>query len=339
MLSRGFVARLGRFLAVLAAGWLLSDAGLRAQTPVPTPAADTAATPDAAAEARAQHVEEVLRGFHPKQGEVALPDGMATLHVPAGFCYLDANDSRQLLVDIWHNPPTAANGVLGMLLPMQEGAPDVQNWGVVITYDQEGYVKDGDADSIDYTALLKKMQDATLANNAKRQEAGYPPMELVGWAAPPHYDKANKKLYWAKELKIGDHAEHTLNYDVRILGRRGVLSLNAIAGVDQLQEIEQATPKILSMVNFNEGHRYADFNPKTDKVAEYGLAALVAGGILAKVGGFKLLWVGLLAMKKFIIIGFVAVAGFFKRLFGGRGVKTHDTPSTPPASPPTAGGV
>ena len=310
-----------RLLSLLAAALLLPPA-TRAQTPAPPP--DPAAN-----EARAEKMAAIVRGFHPKTGAVALPGGMATFNVPEGFCYLDENDSRQLLVDIWHNPPTAATGVLGMLLTTQEGHPNVEDYGVVITYEQEGYVKDGDADSINYGDLLKKMQEATQANNAKRQAAGYQPVALIGWAAPPRYDKVNKKIYWAKELQIGDSTEHTLNYDVRILGRQGVLSLNAVAGMDQLQEIEQATPRILSMVDFNQGHRYADFNPKTDKVAEYGLAALVAGGLLLKAGGFKALLVALLAAKKFIIIGLAAVGSFFKKLFGGRGVKTHDTPSTP----------
>ena len=311
------------FPALLAAAllWPVAAPGAQLSTP------DAAASPDPAAEARAQKMQDIVRGFHPRQGAIALPGGIATLNVPAAFCYLDANDSRQLLVDLWHNPPSAAEGVLGMLLPAQDGVPNV-DWGVLITNENEGYVKDGDADSINYGDLLKKMQAATLANNAKRQQAGYPAMELVGWAAPPRYDKATKKLYWAKELKIGDYPEHTLNYDVRILGRRGVLILNAIAGMDQLQEIEQATPTILAMVNFNQGHRYADFNPKTDKIAEIGLAGLVAGGLLLKAGGLKALLVALLAAKKFIVIGLLAVGRFFQKLFGRRGVKTHETPST-----------
>ena len=314
-----------RLLTLLAAALLLPVAASRAQLPTP----EAAASPDAAAEARAKQVQDIVRGFHPKQGTVTLPDGTASLNLPEGFCYLDANDSRQLLVDLWRNPPTAAEGVLGMLLTTRDGAPNVRNWAVVITSENRGYIKDSDSDSTDYSATLKQMQEATQANNARRQQAGYPPIELIGWAAPPRYDKVNKKIYWAKELKFGDNAEHTLNYDVRILGRRGWLSLNAVAGMDQLQEIEQATPTILAMVNFNQGHRYADFNPKTDKIAEIGLAGLVAGGLLLKAGGFKALLVAALALKKFIIIGLAAVASFFKKLFGGRGVKTHETPSTP----------
>ena len=94
--------------------------------------------------------------------------------------------------------------------------------------------------------------------------------------------------------------------------------MNAVASMDQLAEIDAQTPKILGMVDFKEGNRYADFDPKVDKVAKYGLAALVAGGALAaaaKLGFLKLLWLGILAAKKFIIIGIAALVTFFKKLF------------------------
>jgi uncharacterized membrane-anchored protein len=103
-----------------------------------------------------------------------------------------------------------------------------------------------------------------------------------------------------------------------MLGRGGVLVLNAVAGMSQLSEIEQATPKILAAVDFTPGHRYADFIPKSDKVAEYGLAALVAGTAIAtavKLGFFKGLWVAILAAKKSIPIGVIAIAASFRKLF------------------------
>ena len=255
---------LPRLLGWLAAALLLPVTASRAQLPTPP---EAAATPEAAdAGARAKMTENIVRGFHPKQGTVTLPDGTATLNVPEGFCYLDANDSRQLLVDLWRNPPTAAEGVLGMILTTQENVPNVRNWAVVITYENRGYVKDSDSDTTDYAAALKQMQEATHANNARRQQAGYPPIELVGWAAPPRYDKANKKIYWAKELQFGDNAEHTLNYDVRILGRQGLAEpqrhrRDGPAPRNRAGDAENP----FGMVNFNQGHRYTDFNPKTDK--------------------------------------------------------------------------
>lgn len=128
--------------------------------------------------------------------------------------------------------------------------------------------------------------------------------------------------HWAKDLKFEGEGGDTLNYSIRMLGRKGVLELNAIAEVRQFSEIDRQTPQILSMVDFKQGNRYADFDPKTDKVAKYGIAALVAGGALAvaaKAGLLKVLWIGLLAAKKFIIIGVIALVAFFKKIFGRRG--------------------
>jgi uncharacterized membrane-anchored protein len=188
---------------------------------------------------------------------------------------------------------------------------------VIITYEEEGYVKDKDAEKIDYADLLKQMQKDTREANKEREKQGYATVELVGWAAPPHYDKAVHKLYWAKQLKFGGGSEDTLNYNIRILGRRGVLVLNAVAAMAQLPEIERNAPMILAAIDFNPGNRYTDFSEASgDKVASYGIAALVAGGVAAKLGLFKGLWVLLLGAKKFVIIGVVALSAFLRKLFG-----------------------
>ncbi len=122
---------------------------------------------------------------------------------------------------------------------------------------------------------------------------------------------------------------------IRILGRKGVLVLNAVAPMSQLAQVEAATPEILSMVDYQAGNRYADFNSDTDKVATYGLAALVAGGVAAKAGLLKLLWVGVLALKKFIIVGLIAAAASFKKFIAWiRGRKGTETIAPTPTAAP-----
>jgi uncharacterized membrane-anchored protein len=64
--------------------------------------------------------------------------------------------------------------------------------------------------------------------------------------------------------------------------------------------------QVTSFTNFTAGNRYADFNGSTDKVAEYGIAALVAGGVAAKLGFFGKLLALLLAFKKLIVLGVAA---------------------------------
>jgi uncharacterized membrane-anchored protein len=237
--------------------------------------------------------------------------------VPKEFNFLGPDDAETVLVKLWGNPPSE-NQPLGLLMPAGLTPLSSNCWVVTIHYSEDGYVKDNDASKINYDELLKKMQAGIAENNQARQAHGYPAITLVGWAAQPHYDAAAHKLYWAKQLKFEGERHDTLNYSIRMLGRKGVLELNAVAGIDQLAEIDKQTPQILGMVDFKEGSRYADFDPKVDKVATYGIAALVAGGVLAvaaKAGFFKLLIVGLLAAKKFVIIGVIALVAFFKKMF------------------------
>ena len=221
-----------------------------------------------------------------------------------------------MIVDAWNNPPTAAEKVLGMIMPSDKTPLD-DTWGAVITYDDDGYVSDEDAVKIDYSALLKDMQEGTAQASEERVKLGFPAIRLVGWASPPFYDRHTHKLHWAKELEFGDQAKHTLNYDVRALGRRGVLKINFVAGMEQLDEIKGVIPAVMDMPQFEAGSRYADFVPGVDKVAAYGIGGLIAGKILSKAG---ILAIALVFLKKGWILVVLAlgglwrvVAGFFRR--------------------------
>jgi uncharacterized membrane-anchored protein len=266
----------------------------------------------------AAQIKELAQNLKYKQGTVSIKDGLATFDVPTNFVFLDAADAKTVLVKFWGNPPEQVDDTLGLLMPAGLGPLDDGAWAVTISYSDDGYVKDNDAAKINYDDLLKKMQADVQDHNKARTDKGYAAIHLVGWATPPHYDAATHKLYWAKDIKFDGADEDTLNYDIRILGRHGVLVLTAVAAMPQLPEIEKQTPAILGMVDFNQGNRYADFNPKVDKVAAYGIAALVAGGIAAKLGLFKLLLVFLVAAKKFIIIAVAAAAAWFRKIFKGR---------------------
>ena len=193
---------------------------------------------------------------------------------------------------------------------------DDSGWAVVVTYSDDGFVSDEDAAKIDYDDLLKEMKDADKEDNEARKEAGYSAIELVGWAEPPHYDAANKKLYWAKELRSEGSDHNVVNYDIRVLGRRGYLSLNAVARMSELGEVKAGMQQLLPMVQFDTGSRYADYDKSTDKVAAYGVAALIAGGIAAKAGLFAKLGVLLLGLKKLLIPLVLLVGAFFKKILG-----------------------
>ena len=270
-------------------------------------------------------------------GPITIKDGLARLNLTDDFRYLDAENSRKVLHDIWGNPDDP--GILGMIFPRDKGPLDHGSWAVTVSYEEQGYVKDDDADKINYDDMLKKMQQQAHDANPGREKAGYPSIEIVGWAAPPRYDKVTHKLYWAKDLKFGGDEGDTLNYDIRVLGRRGVLVLGAISSMNDFPGINQQIPSILSMVDFQAGNTYADFDPKVDKIAEYGLGALVAGGTIAaaaKLGLFGLLLKFAIAGYKFILIGLVAIGAYVKNMmnrFSGKS-QTPDHLLPPRNDPP-----
>lgn len=275
-----------------------------------------------AAEPPKMTADEFNASLKYQQGEIKLPGGKATLNVPPQFRYLDPADAKRVLEQAWGNP--SGENTLGMLFPANAGPLDQSAWGVVISYTDDGHVSDSDADAIDYANLLKEMQDGTKEENERRVQAGFGRVELVGWAEQPQYDKDSRKMYWAKDLKIGDTQDHTLNYNVRVLGRDGVLILNAVAGMDQLAEIKGQMKQVTAFTNFGQGSQYTDFNADTDKIATYGLAALVGGAVAAKVGLFAKIGLLLVAGKKFIFLGLVAFGGFFARFYKRRKDKVKE---------------
>jgi uncharacterized membrane-anchored protein len=222
-----------------------------------------------------------------KTGTIELESGNATITVPAGFRYLDKQQSIYVLTDLWGNP--ADSSILGMLVPENRGVLDTNSWVFTISFDEIGYVKDDDADDIDYDDLLKEQQEEFKAINPERIANGYEPIEFIGWASSPHYDKDKKILHWAKELKFGTNSLNTLNYNLRVLGRKGVFMLNAIASMNALPEVESNIDKVIGSVEFKDGHKYSDFLPDVDNVATWTIGGLVAGKILAKVGFFALI--------------------------------------------------
>lgn len=252
--------------------------------------------------------------------------GVATITVPQGFKFLDREQADYVLTKLWHNPP--GQNSFGMLMPENLMPLDSEAWVINITFQDDGYVKDDDAADMDNDDMLKSLKEQNAESNKRRLAGGYGNLLLLGWAEPPHYDANTHKLYWALEYESEKDMPHTLNYNIRILGRKGILIMNAIGGVSQLTAISQQVKPVLASVEFIGGQRYTDYDGSIDKVAAYGIGGLIAGKMLLKVGFFA-------KFGKIIIAGLVAVGGFIARLFGRRKKKDQDPPGfnqLPPAN-------
>ena len=256
-------------------------------------------------------MDSVNKAMKYQTGVVKMSGNIAQLNVPAGFKYLNAEQSNYVITDLWGNP--ARTDILGMLFPESGGPFADSSYAFIISFEDIGYVKDEDADKIDYDEMLRNMQKEEVEVNVERKKNGYPAIHVVGWAQKPYYDKTNKVLHWAKELKFGNTDERTLNYEIRILGRKGVLSMNAVATMNELDMVKKDINKVLNIASFTEGNKYANYDSKIDKVAAWTIGGLVAGKILAKVGLFAFF----AKFFKLILVGLAGIGGaiakFFKR--------------------------
>lgn len=234
-----------------------------------------------------QFFDSLEASFSYQDGVIELEDGIGILNVPEGFRYLDATQASYVIHDLWGNPH--GEGTLGMIVPKNIGITDERSWAFIITYDEMGFVKDDDADDIDYDDLMKEMQSDAAAVNEERAKAGYESIAIVGWASKPYYDSKKKVLHWAKEIKFGETDGTTLNYNVRILGRKGVIVLNAVASMLQLPDVKQNIEPVLASFSYSDGNQYSDFDPELDEVAAWTIGGLVAGKVLAKAGMLALL--------------------------------------------------
>lgn len=232
---------------------------------------------------------------------------VAQIEVPAGYRFLDGKSTRAMLKA--EGQPASGQEV-GWLEPTNE------NWAVVFEFADIGYVKDDEKDKLDANKLLASIRRGTAEANKERQQAGNPPIEVIGWEIPPKYDPVTHNLEWA--IRGAVEGRPILNYNTRLLGRKGVMEVVLIVEPDKLPGTLPTFRNLLAGYSYQTGQTYAEYRAG-DKVAKVGLAALIAGG--AAVGAAKLglfAWLAVLFKKagKLIVVIFVAVAVFFRKLFG-----------------------
>jgi uncharacterized membrane-anchored protein len=276
-------------------------------------AQDTSSGPEADTQSKTQPMteqeyQEKLKALHWVDGPKNLPAlGSATLDLPVHYLFLDDADTKKFMV-LNENPPDQVEEQLF--------APDDLHWFATIDFSPDGYVKDDE--KLDADAILASIREGNKANNVERRKNGWSELEIVGWKKAPYYDEQTKRLEWALDVRDGNG--EAINFLTKVLGRHGVTTAILVAAPDRfdadLAEFKQA----LTHYTFNTGEKYSEYKTG-DKVAAYGLAALIAGGAAAvatKLGFWKWIGVALAASWKFIWVPIVAAGAGIKRMFRRR---------------------
>jgi uncharacterized membrane-anchored protein len=224
---------------------------------------------------------------------------VARLAVPAGCIFLDANSARLFL-------ETRGEPVTGREVGFLTGTN--QHWSALFIFDENGYVKDDEQDKLDADKLLESIKQGAAQGNKERQRNGNPPVEVVGWELPPKYDSAAHSLGWA--IRGRCQGRPVVNYNTRLLGRKGVMEVILVVAPESLPETLPVFRKVLAGCAYQPGQTYAEYRPG-DRVAKYGLGALVVSGAAA--GARSALASATFVLGALVVGGAVAAAAFLKK--------------------------
>ena len=250
----------------------------------------------------------------PATGELG---SIATVSVPEKFVFAGPEDTRKLM-EAMHNPTSGAE--MGFI------APEEGSWFIVFEYDDSGHVADDEKGKLDADEILKTMRESQKEGNKERAKRGWNTLELTGWTAPPHYDAKSNNLEWGTRLKSSSGSEN-VNYNSRLLGRTGVMSATFVGDEAAMTEAMTVYRTILEGHTFVAGQKYAEFR-SGDKVAKYGLTALITGGAAAvalKSGLLGKFW-------KLIVLAVAGGAAGLRKLFGKLRNETTVTPEGGPTA-------
>ena len=284
--------------------------------PAPAPAAQPGAPAAAPKLTREEELNAALQASFKaaKHGPAEVKLGeQGKIDLPAGYQYIPIPEAQRLMRAFGNRTGATFQGLV-------LSAKD-ENWLTVIDFKKTGFVKDDDAKDWKADELLQSLKDGTEEGNKDRLERGFPELEVVGWVERPAYDATAHRLVWsvlARNKGAPAGGNDSVNYNTYALGREGYYQMNLITGSKEIEDQKKHARALLAALSYEPGKRYEDFNPSTDKIAEYGLAALIAGAAAKKLGLLAAAGVFFLKFAKIIAIGVAGLAALFAKFFRRR---------------------
>jgi uncharacterized membrane-anchored protein len=295
---------------ILVSALLLAAVAARAQSASPSP--------PSSAEAR-QAERKAAWEAGEKAGtkgpaEIALRD-QATLKISADYFFIPKTEGMRIMRSLGNT--VYEENFVGLVL----GTKAKDDWIIVTRFIKEGYIKDDDAKNWNADELLQNLRDGTDEANKDRVARGFPELEILGWVEKPAYDPITHRLVWSllsKHKGEADPPVKGINYNTYALGRDGYFSLNLLTNSNKVNSDKGYAHELLADLSYRNGKRYEDFNASTDRIAEYGLAALIGGGavvVAKKLGLLAVIAAFAVKFAKVLAIGAVAIGAAVMKLF------------------------
>lgn len=251
------------------------------------------------------------------EGPAAIPlINQGTLKIPTNYLFIPKNEAAAFMKA---NGNTTGSEFVGLILSRE----DDLRWFITINFIESGYLRDNDAKSWTADGLMKSIKEGNDEANKERISNGFSPLDIMGWIESPKYDSSTHKLVWsmlAQDKNSG--SEPVVNYNTYVLGREGYFKLDLVTSKSSIEQDKFIAQKILSSLYFADGKRYEDFNERTDRIAEYGLAALITGVAAKKLGLLALAGAFLIKLWKLLFVLPVLLWGWIKKLLGMNNTNT-----------------
>ena len=231
----------------------------------------------------------------------------ATIRIPEGMGFLNGADTSQLM-ESFGNLPSHYEGSL---------STEDLNWNVLFQFADDGYVKDDEKDDLNAEKLLKQLKEGEKEANEERTRRGLDTLVIEDWAVEPKYNEKTNNLEWAILLVSGDGSRN-INYQTKLLGREGYMNVTLLCAPEDLDGLMSEYQALLASYAYVPGKTYGEYE-KGDKLASYGLTALIAGGTAYGAVKTGLLGTILVFFKKLWYVVVAAIAAVWKgikRFFG-----------------------
>lgn len=283
----------------------------------------------AVAGTQARHQDAGATDFarmHWKKGTLKLASSHGMFTVPRGGTMVVGGEATR-----------ADELINGSTDPTIEGYADFAHRSLYVSYVDEGFVNTDDWKDVNADDLMKHLRDATESANAERVKNGGPVMHIDGWVQRPTFDQARKSVRWVTHAH-DESGRGFVNAVALLLGRHGYERFTLVSNGSDPKGDAVLLAAAANGYRFDPGFRFQDYF-WGDKLAGYGIAALVgtaAGATIAKTVGFGAI---LLLIKKFflvIVAALLGVFGYVKRFFAGRrttGVAARAAQAPPPPAP------
>lgn len=241
----------------------------------------------------------------------------ATLKLPENYLFVPKNEAADFMKAMGNS---TASSFVGLIVPKDADLP----WFITVDFIDSGYLKDGDAENWTADSLMKSLKEGNDEDNKNRISNGFPALEILGWVESPKYDSTSHTLIWSMLTQDQDsNTEPTINYNTYVLGREGYFKLDLVTSKSTIEQDKPIAKEILTSLSFLNGKRYEDFNKGTDRIAEYGLAALITGVAAKKLGLLALAFVFLIKVWKIAIVVALILWSWIKKILRIKAKKSN----------------